>query len=155
MVEAQRAARVGAVALGISAVQVLAAVPLMPARMAQVIKMMAQGTDIPAGNQAFTEAIIVAMTPMMMIGALAFSIFYLVLAVVQWRKMTWVIPAVMLTFVGYGLLSALGGFVMLGGMAKLYSGVTVVRWIINLGIIAMYVAAFRGGRAFEKLKRAQ
>ncbi|MNQ99615.1 hypothetical protein D3C85_1153580 [compost metagenome] len=156
MVEAQRAARVGAVALGISVVQVLAAVPLMPARMAQVIKMMAQGTDIPAGNQAFTEAIIVAMTPMMMIGALAFSIFYLVLAVVQWRKMTWVIPAVMLAFVGYGLLSALGGFVMLGGgMAKLYSGVTVVRWIINLGIIAMYVAAFRGGRAFEKLKRAQ
>lgn len=154
MAEAQRAARVGAVALGIGAVQGLATVPLLPGRMALVRDMMAQGTDIPAESRAFTEALFMAMAPMMMIGVVAFSILYLVLAVVQWRKMTWVIPAIMLAFLGYSLLSALSGFVMLGGgAAKLYSGVTVVQWIIMVATAFMHAAAFRGGRMLEKLKR--
>ena len=155
MAEAQRATRVGAVALGISAVQGLAAVPLMPGRMAQVTDMMAQGTDIPAKSQAFTEALFMSMAPMMMIGVVAFSILYLVLAVVQWRKMTWVIPAVMLAVLSYSLLSALSGFVMLGGAAaKLYSGVTIVQWIIMVATAFMHAASFRGGRMLDQLKRS-
>ena len=155
MAEAQRATRVGAVALGISAVQGLAAVPLMPGRMAQVTDMMAQGTDIPAKSQAFTEALFMSMAPMMMIGVVAFSILYLVLAVVQWRKMTWVIPAAMLAFSGYGLLSALSAVVMLGPLAaKLYNALTVVQWIIMFATAFVYVAALRGGRMLDQLKRS-
>lgn len=155
MAEAQRAARVGAVALGVSAVQGLTAVPLMPGRMAQARDLMVQGTDVPAESQALTEALFMAMAPMMMIGVVAFSILYLVLAVVQWRKMTWVIPAIMLAVLGYSLLSAVGGFVMLGGgMAKMYSGVTVVQWIIMVATAFMLVAAFRGGRLLDQLKRS-
>ena len=155
MAEAQRAARVGAVALVIGAVQGLAAVPLMPGQMARSRDLMVLGGDIPAESQAFTEAMLVAMAPMMVVGMVAFAILYLVLAVVQWRKMTWVIPAIMLAFLGYSLLSALGGLVMLGGAAaKLYTVVTVVQWIIMVVTAFVYVAAFRGGRMLDQLKRS-
>jgi hypothetical protein len=155
MAEAQRAARVGAVVLGISAVQGVAGVPLMPERMARARDLMPQGADIPAESQALTEALFMAMTPMMIIGVLAFSILYLVLAVVQWRKMTWAIPAIMLAVLGYSLLSAVGGFVLLGGAAaKLYSGVTIVQWIIMGATALMLVAAFQGGRRLDQLKRS-
>ena len=155
MAEAQRAARVGAMALVIGAVQGLAAVPLMPGQMARTRDLMLQGTDVPAVSQAFTEALLTAMAPMMVISVVVFSILYLVLAVVQWRKMTWVIPAIMLAFLGYSLLSALSGFVMLGGgAAKLYTGVTFVQWIIMVATAFVYVAALRGGRMLEQLKRS-
>ncbi|MGH7019336.1 MAG: hypothetical protein ACREEY_05625 [Brevundimonas sp.] len=155
MVEAQRAARVGAVALVIGAVQGLAAVPLMPGHIARTRDLMMQGAGIPDESQAFTEALLTAMAPMMLIGVVAFSILYLVLAVVQWRKMTWVIPAIMLAFLGYSLLSAFGGFVMLGGAAmQLYTAVTVVQWAIMIATAFGYVAAFRGGRMLEQLKRS-
>ncbi|WP_292035927.1 MULTISPECIES: hypothetical protein [unclassified Brevundimonas] len=155
MAEAQRAAKVGALALVIGAVQGLATVPLMPGRMTLVNDMMAQGADIPAESQAFTEALVMAMTPMMMIGVVAFSFLYLVLAVVQWRKMTWVIPVTMLAILGYSLLSAVSGFLMLGGgAARLYTGVTIVQWIIMLATVFVYVAAFRGGRMLDRLKRS-
>ena len=154
MAEAQRAARVGAMALVIGAVQGLAAVPLMPGQMARTRDLMLQGTDVPAGSQAFTEALLTAMAPMMVISVVVFSILYLVLAVVQWRKMTWVIPAIMLAFLGYSLLSVFSGFVMLGAAtAKLYTAVTFVQWAIMIVTAFMYAAAFRGGRMFEKLKR--
>lgn len=155
MAEAQRTARVGAVALVIGAVQGLAAVPLMPGQMARTRDLMIQGTEMPAGGQAFTDALLTAMAPMMVIGIAAFSVVYLVLAVVQWRKMTWVIPAVMLAFLGYSLLSALSGFVMLGAMAaKMYTPVTFVQWGIMLVTAFANVAAFRGGRMLDQLKRS-
>ncbi|MNX32030.1 hypothetical protein D3C86_622310 [compost metagenome] len=155
MAEAQRAARVGTVALAIGAVQGLAAVPLMPGQMARTRDLMMQGTDVPAGSEAFTEALLTAMAPMMVIGVVVFSVLYLVLAVVQWRKMTWVIPAIMLAFLGYSLLSALSGFVMLGAAAaKLYTAVTFVQWAIMLVTTFGYVAAFRGGRMLDQLKRS-
>ena len=155
MIEAQRAARVGAVALVIGAVQGLASIPFMSGAMDRSMDLMTQGADMPAESQAFSEAMITAMAPMMVIGVVAFSILYLVLAVVQWRKMTWVIPAIMLAFLGYSLLSALSGVVMLGGMVmKLYTVVTFIQWIIMLATAFLYVAAFRGGRMLDQLKRS-
>lgn len=153
MAEAQRAARVGAVALVISAVQGLASIPQMSGTMARSMDLMTQDGGMPAESQAFTEAVLVAMAPMMVVGMVAFSILYLVLAVVQWRKMTWVIPAIMLAFLGYSLLSALSGLVMLGGMmVKLYTVVTVVQWIIMLAMGFVYAAAFRGGRMLDQFE---
>ena len=155
MAEAQRAARTGAAALVISAMQGLVSVPQMSGTMARSMDLMTQGGHIPAESQAVTEAVVVAMAPLMIVSMVAFSALYLVLAVVQWRKMTWVIPAAMLAFSGYGLLSALSAVVMLGPLAaKLYNALTVVQWIIMFATAFVYVAALRGGRMLDQLKRS-
>ncbi|AYG93794.1 hypothetical protein D8I30_00325 [Brevundimonas naejangsanensis] len=156
MAEAQRAARAGAVALAIGAIQSLAILPLMPERMTQSTDlMMQQGAGLAAEDQAFIEAAMAAMTPMMMIGVVVFSILYLVLAVVQWRRMTWVIPAVMLGLLAYSLLSALSGVAMLGEKAgQFYTPLAVVQWVVMLATGLVHVAALRGGRMLEQLKRS-
>ena len=153
MAEAQRAARVGAVALVIGAVQGLISIPQLPSIMAQSMDLVMLDAGASAEDQAFTQALMGAMIPMMVIGVAAFSILYLVLAVVQWRRMTWVIPTIMLALLGYNLLSALGGLVSFAGMAGLFSALAVFQWIIMLATGLLYAAAFRGGRMLEKLKR--
>ncbi|MNN89898.1 hypothetical protein D3C81_2077750 [compost metagenome] len=68
--------------------------------------------------------------------------------------MTWVIPVIMLVLLAYSLLGALNGLVMFGGkMAGLFTALAVAQWIIMLATAFIYVAAFRGGRMLEKLKR--
>ncbi|MND91650.1 hypothetical protein D3C80_837840 [compost metagenome] len=154
MAEAQRAARTGAVALVIGALQGLASIPELPGKMAQSMDLVKQGAGASAEEQAIVEAMMGAMLPMMGIGVAVFSVLYMVLAVVQWRRMTWVIPVIMLVLLAYSLLGALNGLVMFGGkMAGLFTALAVAQWIIMLATAFIYVAAFRGGRMLEKLKR--
>ena len=155
MAEAQRSARVGAVALAVSAVQGMASLPIMSDRLAQSMTALVQAQGGSAADQAMVEGIMTALAPIMMITTIVVAILYLVLAVVQWRKATWVIPAIMLAFLGYGLLSLVIGLVMMGpAMGQLLPPVSVGLWIINLITGVVYVAAFRGGRMLEQLKRS-
>ena len=95
------------------------------------------------------------LAPIMIAMMAAFSILYLVLAVVQWRKATWVIPAIMLALLGYSLLSLVGGFLTMGSMMReLQSPFSIVLWLVQLAMGLVYVAAFRGGRMLDQLKRS-
>lgn len=155
MAEAQRSARVGAAALVIGAVQGLAGLPTMSDKMEQSAALMMQGGAVPASDQAMFEGVMTAMTPVMIGGVLVLSAVYLVLAVVQWRKMTWLIPALMLAFLAYSLLSMVNGFAFLGEEAgQLYGPVAVVQWIIMLATGFLYAAAVRGGLMLSRLKRS-
>lgn len=155
MAEAQRSARVGAAALVIGAVQGLAGLPTMSDKMEQSAALMMQGGAVPASDQAMFEGVMTAMTPVMIGGVLVLSAVYLVLAVVQWRKMTWLIPALMLAFLAYSLLSMVNGFALLGEEAgQLYGPVAVVQWIIMLATGFLYAAAVRGGLMLSRLKRS-
>lgn len=155
MAEAQRSARVGAAALVIGAVQGLAGLPTMSDKMEQSAALMMQGGAVPASDQAMFEGVMIAMTPVMIGGVLVVSAVYLVLAVVQWRKMTWLIPALMLALLAYSLISVVNGFALLGDKAgQLYGPVAVVQWIIMLATGFLYAAAVRGGLMLSRLKRS-
>ena len=155
MAEAQRSARVGAAALVIGAVQGLAGLPTLSDKMEQSAALMMQGGAVPAQDQAMFEGVMTAMTPVMIGGVLVLSAVYLVLAVVQWRKMTWLIPALMLAFLAYSLLSMVNGFALLGEEAgQLYGPLAVVQWIIMLATGFLYAAAVRGGLMLSRLKRS-
>ncbi|MBD7940661.1 hypothetical protein [Brevundimonas guildfordensis] len=155
MAEAQRSARVGAAALVIGAVQGLAGLPTLSDKMEQSAALMMQGGAVPAQDQAMFEGVMTAMTPVMIGGVVVLSAVYLVLAVVQWRKMTWLIPALMLAFLAYSLLSMVNGFALLGEEAgQLYGPLAVVQWIIMLATGFLYAAAVRGGLMLSRLKRS-
>ncbi|RSB47572.1 MULTISPECIES: hypothetical protein [Brevundimonas] len=116
---------------------------------------MMQGGAVPAQDQAMFEGVMTAMTPVMIGGVLVLSAVYPVLAVVQWRKMTWLIPALMLALLAYSLLSMVNGFALLGEEAgQLYGPLAVVQWIIMLATGFLYAAAVRGGLMLSRLKRS-
>lgn len=157
MIEAQRAARVGAVALGLGVVHLLVGLLTMPKTeaLAQVMAAQQKGQAMTAQQDAIQDAIVGMMPMFMLFVTLAFSALYVVLAVVQWRRMTWVIPTTMLAFMAYGILGGIGALMKMGSLIEFgFSFSSALMWLINLALIAMYVAAFRGGRVFEKLKRA-
>lgn len=156
MAEAQRAARVGAVALGIGLVQLFVGLLSMPKTeaLAQVLAAQQKGQVMTAQQVAIQDAIVGMLPVFMLVTTLVLAVVYVVLAVVQWRRMTWVIPTIMLAFIAYGLLSGFGALLKIGSSIEFeFAFVSALMWLVNLATIAMYVAAFRGGRMFEKLKR--
>ncbi|SJM51415.1 hypothetical protein FM111_02865 [Brevundimonas diminuta 3F5N] len=155
MAEAQRAARVGAAALAVGAVQGLAGLPTVSEKMGQSAALMMEGGAVPPSDQAMFEGVMTAMAPVMVGGVVVMSAVYLVLAVVQWRKMTWVIPALMLALLAYSLVSVVNGFALLGENAgQLYGPLAIVQWIIMLATGFLYAAAVRGGLMLSRLKRS-
>lgn len=155
MAEAQRSARVGAVALVVSTVQGVASLPLISDRLVQSMAVAGQAQGGSAADQAMMEGVMTVLAPFMMITTISVAIVFLVLAVLQWRWMTWAIPAIMLALLGYGLLSRVIGLVMMGPlMAQWLTPVSFALQIISLLMGLVYVAAYRGGRMLEQLKRS-
>lgn len=155
MVEAQRAARVGAVALAIGVVQLVVGLLNMPKAADLTRVLLEKQGQAVTGTQLAIQDAIVGMIPMVtIVSTLVFAVVYVILAVVQWRRMTWVIPGIMLAFMGYGMLSGFGALLQFGASIKWeFAYFSALMWLVNLALIAMYVAAFRGGRMLEKLKR--
>lgn len=156
MIEAQRAARVGTIALGIGVGQLFVGLFTMPKAEAltQMLAVQQQGEALSEQQLAIQGAIVGMMPVFTFVAMLVFSVVYVVLAVVQWRRMTWVIPTIMLAFMGYGILSGFGALLKIGSLIEFeFAFVSALMWLVNLATIAMYVAAFRGGRVLEKLKR--
>lgn len=157
MIEAQRAARVGAVALGIGVDQLFVGLFTMPKAeaLAQVLAAQQHGQAMSEQQLAIQDAIVGMMPAFTFVIMLVFSVVYVVLAVVQWRRMTWVIPTIMLAFMGYGILSGLGALLKSGSLIEFeFAFVSALMWLVNLATIAIYVAAFRGGRMLDQLKRS-
>lgn len=164
MIEAQRSARVGAFALVIGTLQQVVFLVLRPDRGAAEVAMALQmeAQDMPPREAemagAIADWVVIATT----IVSAGFAVLCLVLAVVQWRKMTWLIPAAMLAFTVYGLLAGLGGLAMnpelIAAMQEsnpLYNpAVMGVGWAIQLLIAILCFVALRGGRLLTRLKRA-
>ena len=100
---------------------------------------------------AIADWVVIATT----IVSAGFAVLCLVLAVVQWRKMTWLIPALMLALLAYSLLSMVNGFALLGEEAgPLYGPLAIAQWIIMLATGFLYAAAVRGGLMLSRLKRS-
>lgn len=155
MAEAQRAARVAAVALAVGAVQSLAGLPTLSQKMAQSSALMMQGGAIPAGDQAMVEGVMTAMTPFVTGSVIVMAGVSVILAVVPWRKMTWVIPALMLAVLAYSMIGMVNGLALLGDKAgQMYGPLAVVQWIIMLATGFLYAAALRGGLMLSRLKRS-
>ncbi len=155
MAEAQRSARVGAVALAVSAVQSVARLPMMSDKLAQSMIEVTKAQGGSAADQAMMEGFMTVLAPIMMVTTISVAIVFLVLAVLQWRWMTWAFPAIMLALLGYGLLSRVIGLVMMGPvMAQWLTPVSFALQIINLLMGLVYVAAYRGGGMLEQLKRS-
>ena len=155
MIEAQRAARVGAVALGMGVLQLLVGLLSMP-KAADLTRVLLekQGQAVTETQLALQEAIVGMMPMATLVFTLVFAVGYVVLAVVQWRRLTWVIPAIMLAFIGYGILSGFGALLQFGAVIEWeFAYSSALMWLVNLVTIALYAAAFRGGRMLEKLKR--
>ena len=164
MIEAQRSARVGAFALAVGALQQVVFLILRPDRgvteVAIAFQMEAQDMPPIEAEMAgvVTDWVMIATT----VVSVGFAILCLVLAVVQWRKMTWLIPAFMLAFSVYGLLTGLGGLAMnpelMAAMREANPSynpaVMGVNWAIQLLIAILFFVALRGGRLLARLKRA-
>ncbi|WP_433951329.1 hypothetical protein [Brevundimonas bullata] len=157
MAEAQRAARVAVVALAVGIVQLFIGLLYMPKTEALVQMMTAQqkGQVMTAQQVAIQDSIVGMMPMFTLVATLAFSVVYVVLAVVQWRRMTWVIPTIMLAFMAYGFLGGIGALVKIGSLIEFeFAFSSALMWLANLATIALYAAAFRGGRMLDQLKRS-
>ncbi|MNE34278.1 hypothetical protein D3C80_1279950 [compost metagenome] len=157
MAEAQRAARLGAVALAVGVVQSFVGLLNMPKTetLAQVMAAQQEGQVMTAQQLAIQDAIVGMMPVFTVVATLVFSIVYAVLAVVQWRRMTWVIPVIMLAFLACGFLSGIGALMKIGSLIEFeFAFASALMWLANIATIAMYVAALRGGRMLEQLKRS-
>ncbi len=157
MIEAQRSARVGAFALAVGALQQVVFLILRPDRgvteVAIALQMEAQDMPPIEAEMAgvVTDWVMIATT----VVSVGFAILCLVLAVVQWRKMTWLIPALMLALLAYSLVSVVNGFALLGENAgQLYGPLAIVQWIIMLATGFLYAAAVRGGLMLSRLQRS-
>lgn len=157
MAEAQRAARVAVVALAVGIVQLFIGLLYMPKTeaLAQMMTAQQKGQVMTAQQVAIQDGIVGMMPMFTLVATLAFSVVYVVLAVVQWRRMTWVIPTIMLAFMAYGFLGGIGALVDIGSLIEFeFAFSSALMWLANLATIALYVAAFRGGRMLDQLKRS-
>lgn len=157
MAEAQRAARVGAVALGIEALLSAASSIRMiadPGYMQELMSKQFEQMQLPAKELEFQMALFEAMRPMMAIFSLGIVVLMVIVAVVQWRKMTRIIPIIMMVYVGYSIVMTLGvlafGFFPKGAM----DGWAMFNWALFAILLLPVIAAYRGATALEKLKRA-
>ena len=156
MAEAQRAARVGAVALGIEALaSAISSIRTMadPSYMRDLMSQQFAQMQIPAKELEFQMAIFDAMRPMMAMLSLAMVVLMATVAVVQWRQMTRSIPIAMLLFGAYSIVTTIGvlafGFFPKGAM----DGWAMFSWALFAILSLPVIASYRGATALEKLKR--
>lgn len=157
MAEAQRAARVGAVALGIEALSSAASSIRMiayPDYMRNLMSGQFEQLQLPAKELEFQMALFEAMRPMMAILSLGIVVLMVFVAVVQWRKMTRIIPIIMMVYVGYSIVATLGvlsfGFFPRGVM----DGWAMFNWALFAILLLPVIASYRGATALERMKRA-
>ncbi|WP_312145380.1 hypothetical protein [Brevundimonas sp.] len=157
MVEAERAARVGAVALAIetlssavSSIRTIADPGYMRNAMSQQFEQM----RLPAKELELQMALFEAMRPMMAIFSLGFIVLMVVVAVVQWRKMTRIIPIIMLVYVGYSMVTTLGVLAFGVFPRGVMDGWAVFNWALFAILLLPVIASYRGATALERLKRA-
>lgn len=157
MAEAQRAAKVGGLVLGVEALSGGASSLRMaadPGYFRNLMSRQFEQMQLPAEQLEFQMMIVEAMRPMMMLFSIVFVVLMVGVAVVQWRKMTRIIPIIMLAYVAYSILATLGFLVAGLYPAGVFDGWALFNWALFLILLPPLIAAYRGATALEKLKRA-
>jgi len=159
MAEAQRASRVGAVALlaaGIWSVINGAIMAMHPEWMTALMANQYVSMGLDDQQIAFQEGFMSAVMPSLLaFGFVATSVVYAVLAWAQWTYMTRPIPMIMLGLMLYGALT--GGVALATG---LYAGLDLtfavtmgLGWVVQGFCGVLYAASARGAFALYRLRR--
>lgn len=156
MLEAQRAARLGAVALLAHMVGGIALIAWMGANPALVMPMATPELEQMAGG-------VVALQVAMPIAAVLASLFtllvYGLIAWVQWSRMTRFIPMAALVLTGWGAFMNVAA-ILTGGMAENQAGplpawLVVTDWIATVALVVLSGAALRGATYLVRLRTAR
>jgi vacuolar-type H+-ATPase subunit I/STV1 len=158
---ARAAARAGAVGLGLSALAMgwsIVSAALWPERLQETMRtaMAAQ----PAGQDPeftrFMDAMMPGLINMSLVMNLCFGIVLIVLAVIQWRTLTRMIPLLFLMFTIFGALSSLMSLAaMQSGLmprVPLPMAQMAFAWVVMIVQLALYTVAFRGASFLEREK---
>lgn len=157
MAEAQRAARMGGLALLIEAVA--GSVGLYwrwqnPSQFQEYLAEALRAQNLPAAQLAVQEAMLPYMLTMTTVFEAILLGLYVVLAWVQWRWMTRAIPIIFLVLIAFTMAS---GALMLAiqGSAppEIWPlAISVLTWASRLTFIALMIAALKGSVALHRLR---
>lgn len=157
MAEAQRGARLAAVAL---LLQTVGGLPLslhIIVNPQSVIRLMMEEFErsgVPS-DTSYVEAIGPIISGAYLVALVVMTVIYLILARVQWRNMKRTIPLVMLAFAGWSYFSVLLQLATRGRLPYVDAPVLYGwSWLVMTLCTVLYVAAFRNATALEKMKRA-
>lgn len=150
---ARAAARGGAVALLISAASMVFGILYVLAAPETMTSAMEAGMASAAATDPESAKIAEAMVPAMVNISIMFNGFLalvmVVLAVVQWRKMTKIIPLIFLMLCGLGALSMVWALAMVAtGMAPQVPVPPLQAWVGRIALLLetlLLITAFRGG----------
>lgn len=157
MAEAQRAARIGSLNLGLTVIlglglqlaYYLLKIDLMEDIMQSVV--FQQDPYLTLMMQEMVEL----MGPIMVFSHVTWALIVVLLAYVQWKYMTWIIPAAMLGYQAYGLVTALimSPIYLLISNGALLTAIAIGQ-VVMLPCAILWAAALRGGLQLQKLKRS-
>lgn len=156
MAEAQRAARMGAVALGLEALSSAASSIRMiayPDYMRNLMSRQFEQMQLSAKELEFQMALFETMRPMMALFSVGFVVLMAFVTVVQWRKMTSIIPVIMLIYFGYSIVATVGVFSVGLFPRGALDGWAMFNWALYAILLLPVIAAYRGATALERLKR--
>lgn len=158
MAEAQRAAKMGAVALVLDAiVSAITAVwqAQNPGVFQQYMRAEMERQNPPAEQLALQEAFLGYLMPSILVMSALVIAVSLVLAWVQWRRMTRAIPIISLVFIAYSVTTSAVVLAMRGEAAPdIWPwSLLALGWGKTLLTTALWVAALKGSVALHRLNQ--
>lgn len=157
MAEAQRGARLGSVAL---LLQTIASLPLFvhiivnPQAFVGLLMEEFERSGMPS-DASYVQALAPMVSAGYLIALVVMTVIYLILARVQWRKMTRAIPLVMLAFAAWSYSSVLWQLATRGRVPYVDAPILYgLSWVVATICTILFLAAFRNAAVLEKLKRA-
>ena len=156
MLEAQRAARLGAMALLAHMIGGIALIGWMGANPALAMTMATPELEQMAGGAVALE---VAMPIAAVLASLFTMLVYGLIAWVQWSRMTRFIPMAALVLTGWGAFMNVAT-ILTGGMAQSQAGplpawLVVTDWIATAALVVLSGAALRGAAYLARLRTAR
>ncbi len=153
MLEAQRAARMGAVALLAHMVAGLALIGWMGANPQLAMAMTTPELERMAGGAVALE---IAMPVAAILAGVFTVLVYGLIAWVQWSRMTRFIPMVALVLTGWGAFMNVAA-ILTGGMAEIQPAplpvwLVIVDWLATVALVVLSGAALRGAVYLGRLK---
>ncbi|MFN7104942.1 MAG: hypothetical protein ACK4N1_20195, partial [Pseudorhizobium sp.] len=111
--------------------------------------------NLTAAQLATQRAVMQAIWPYMIgLGAIFSAVLYGVLAAVQWRMMTRVIPLIMLAMIAYSLVANIGMRLLESFRGpELPLWIMLLVWPASLVSAVIYVASLQGAMLLHRLRR--
>lgn len=163
--EARTAARAGAVGAYLGAVQAGAGAVLLALTSSSVADAMRKGmiatmpTDVEADSVVMAMKMVPGLVVAMTVMSAAVAIACAVLGAIQWRKLTRLIPLLLLLFTIFGLASALNTRVTTPPEAIPDTGIPIwygaLNWALSIAEVLLLIVGFRGGNVLVTLDGAR